>query len=358
MVRPSRRAPHRPAGLAPGTLVLPESGPAISIRALRFGPDQLEEHDGVSLDDARALLDGSLLTWIDITGFGDPEQWRALGDLFGLHPLVVEDIAHLGQRPKIEEFGDDLLIFARMTAETMSDGPLALEQLCLLVRDGLVVTFQERHGDAFDPVRKRIRGGGPRLRSRGADYLAYALLDAVVDRFGLLIDDYERALEDFETALLEAPTEIDLEQLYRMRRDLIALRRSAMPMRETLQRLMREDDALVTAETRLFVRDCHDHAVRAIEQIDAGRDLANSLMEVHLSTLGHRTNEAMRTLTVIATLFIPLSFLAGLYGMNFDPSSPWNMPELRWRYGYPFALGLMLATTVGLVLYLRRKGWF
>ncbi len=358
--KPRGRDLRRPAGLAPGTLVGTENAADVEIRVMAYGPDHLHEHDPVLPEDLPALLGRSPVTWVDIVGLGNAERLRWIGDLFALHALALEDINNMNQRPKAEAYGDDLLLFFRMTEETAQlDHGLVSEQIGLLLRPGLVVTFQEHPEDPFEPVRKRLRTGLGRLRGWGADYLTYTLLDAVVDRYVLLLDDYEQSVEDIEDRLLEAPSDHELETLHLIRRDLIALRRIALPLREVLLSILREtaEFSQFTADTLLFLRDCQDHAERAVEQIDATRELATSLMEVYLSTVSHRTNEAMKTLTVIATLFIPLSFIAGLYGMNFDTSSPWNMPELSWQYGYPAMLLFMAVVVVILLGYLKRKGF-
>lgn len=354
-----RRRQRLEAGLAPGTLVPPTDASAVEIRVLRYGPDSHTLHSSVDLDELPKLLGRSPVTWVDVTGVGDIQALTRLGELFGIHPLALEDITQVGQRPKVEAYDEDLLVFARMTGENAQlERRLESEQLCLLLRRGLVLTFQERQGDGFDPVRHRIESHKARICSSGADYLAYALLDAVVDRYVLLLDDYESLVEDAEEELLIRSTDDDLERLHRIRRDLIGLRRSAAPMREVLNHILR-DTAGVSAfseETLIFLRDCQDHAIRAVDQIDSTRELVNSLVDLYLSATSHRTNEAMKTLTVIATLFIPLSFFTGLYGMNFDTTSPWNMPELGWRFGYPMALASMAAVFIGLVAYLRRRG--
>lgn len=358
--RPKPQRTRRPAGLAPGTLVALDDAADLEIRVMAYGPGHLEEHHPLPPEDLPSALGRSAVTWVDIIGYGNTDRLRWLGELFKLHPLALEDINNIDQRPKAEAYGNDLLLFFRMTEEcAQQDYGLPSEQVGLLLRPGLVVTFQERPGDAFEPVRKRLRTGLGRLRGWGADYLAYTLLDAVVDRYVLLLDDYEQRVEHIEDRLLEAPSDHELETLHLIRRDLIALRRIASPLREVLLSMLRDtsESSHFTADTLLFLRDCEDHAERAVEQIDSTRELATSLMEVYLSTVSHRTNEAMKTLTVIATVFIPLSFIAGLYGMNFDTSSRWNMPELSWQYGYPSMLLFMGIVVIFLLAYLKRKGF-
>lgn len=354
-------------GLAPGTLLIEPDAHALHIRVMRYGQDELHELEvdgveGLERELARPAGKGFPVTWVDVTGHGDVASLTRLGELLELHPLALEDIVNSYQRPKTDTYGDDIFLIARMIDEaTPIEVRLDTEQLCILLRKGLVASFQERPGDCFETVRQRVRSGNPRIRSSGADYLAYAILDALVDRYLVLADRYREILERLEDDLLDPRREepFSLDRLYHLRRDLIHLGRAAAPLREVLMALLRMDDReLPTQETRLFLRDCYDHALRVVDWIDAHRDFAASLMEVHLSMIGNRTNEAMKVLTIISTIFIPLSFLAGIYGMNFDPdSSPYNMPELRWRYGYPAALAVM-AVAAGLLLWLfRRKRW-
>ena len=355
-----RRPPKRPSGMVPGTLVVDPGADASSLRCFLRRDSVFEETEIASTTELEATLRDCELAWVDVTGLADTDLLRQLAALLGLHPLVLEDIGNVRQRPKVEGYGEDLLLFARMTDETRPiEDPLLTEQLVLLVRPGLVVTFQERRGDSFEPVRNRLRSGSLRLRTSGSDYLAYALLDAVVDRYLSVADDFEETIEILEDEILTSPSDLHLEHLHQLRRDLLTLRRATAPLREVLSTLVRETEppGLFRAETQLFLRDCLDHAIRAVEQIDGSREMLNGLLELRLSTLSHHTNEAMRTLTVIATIFIPLSFLAGLYGMNFDTSSPWNMPELAWRYGYPALLGAMVLVVALLLWFLRRRTW-
>ncbi|MEO1088714.1 MAG: magnesium/cobalt transporter CorA [Acidobacteriota bacterium] len=248
----------------------------------------------------------------------------------------------------------------RMFARSDPSSGFESEQLSLLVRSGMVITFQERPGDCFQRVRERLEAPtSRRLRTSGADYLAYALLDAVVDGYQPVMDSFEDRLEVIEDRLLEDPQETDLQVLHTLRRELIAVRRQLAPVREVVSGLMRGTEAAETLseETRLFLRDCYDHVIRTLDQVDSFRELCASLMDLYISTVSNRTNDVMKVLTMIATVFIPLSFLVGLYGMNFDTSSPWNMPELQARYGYPILVGTMLLVAGGLVGYFKKKGW-
>lgn len=366
--RKKRRPRPASIGLPPGTLVLDAEAYELQIRLMRYDDQHLEEIEVLGLDGleqelARVPPGGTGVLWVDVTGHGDVERLTRLGKLLGLHPLALEDVVNSYQRPKVDTFEGGLFIVARMIDEgTPVELRLETEQLGIWLRPGLVATFQERPGDCFGPVRQRLRGGNPRFRTQGADYLTYAILDAVVDRYMVLADRYREALEGFEDRLLGTGTDVEpfsLDRLYHLRRDLVHLGRSAAPLRDVLMALLRtEDRTLIRPETILYLRDCYDHALRVVDWIESHRDFAASLMEVHLSMLGNRTNEAMKVLTIISTIFIPLSFVAGVYGMNFDPdASPYNMPELRAFYGYPIALASMLVVAVALLWYVRRKRW-
>lgn len=352
-------------GLAPGTLLVDPDAGDLHIQVLRYGPDRLEELAVESTAQLEALLrskEGKTfpMYWIDITGHGSVDQLTELGRILRLHPLALEDIVNSYQRPKVESFDDDFFIIARMIDESATlETRLESEQLGMLVRPGLVATFQERPGDCFGPVRKRLRAGHVRIRGNGADYLAYAILDSLVDRYLVLADHYREVLEDLEDQLLAQEGAPVIDRLYHVRRDLIHLGRAASPMRDVLMGLLRTDDPTrIKPETELFLRDCYDHALRVVDWIDSHRDFAASLMEVHLSLVGNRTNEAMKVLTIISTIFIPLSFIAGVYGMNFNHEiSPYNMPELNWRFGYPIVLGAMALIAAGIYWYIRKKRW-
>jgi magnesium transporter len=240
-----------------------------------------------------------------------------------------------------------------------SDTVLETEQFSLFLGEGFVLTIQERPGDGFGPLRERIRSGKGRIRQCGADYLAYALLDSLVDSYFPLLESFGQHLEDLELALLSGKADKPDSQLHDLGHIMITLRRYLVPLREALMGMQREESSVFQPETRLFLRDCLDHTRQAIDLVEAYRDMTSNLLNLHLSLLSQKMNEVMKTLTIIATIFIPLSFVAGLYGMNFDPAaSKWNMPELSWAFGYPAVIGIMLSVGVGMVLWMRKKGWF
>jgi magnesium transporter len=280
---------------------------------------------------------------------------REIGQRFGLHPLTLADIVHADQRPKVEVYDEHLFLVLRMPH--LDDG-IWTEQLSLIVGRDFVLTLQEREGDCFDPVRARLRQDKSRMRTFGADYLAYALLDALIDSHFPVLERFGEALDALESAVVEQPAPELVPRIHDLKRDLLELRRALWPMREVMSHLLRDETAFISAATRVYLRDCADHVFQLMDMLEIDREVASGLLDLHMSSVSLRTNEIMKVLTIIATVFIPLGFVAGLYGMNFKPEvSPFNMPELSWYFGYPYALGLMLAIAGGLLGYFWRKGW-
>ncbi len=334
----------------------PPGEPAPVIRVISYDADRFDVRSVEHVSDLQSFRKaGARVVWINIDGLGDSETFTKLGELFGLHPLALEDVVNLHQRPKLEGYGDVDFIVVRMPSLIPH---LDLEQVSMFVGEGFLITIQEKPGDCLDGLRDRIRNNKGRVRRYGSAYLAYAVLDSIVETFYPVVESYTDRLEELESRVLARATENVVSEIHSIRHDLRLLRRAVSPMREVLSALARADGADPRDDTHVFLRDCHDHTVQLLEAVDMNRELASSLMELHLSNMSMRMNEVMKVLTIIATIFIPLGFIAGLYGMNFDASiSPWNMPELHWRYGYPLALGLMGATAAGLVLFFRSKGW-
>jgi len=310
-------------------------------------------------DDVGALkrvVGSRTVTWINVNGLADIALIEAIGKLFNLHQLALEDVINVHQRPKVEEYDEQLFIVTRMLPEPTSK---ETEQVSMFLGKGYVVTFQERPGDVFEPVRQRLRRDGGQIRKLGADYLVYALLDAVIDGYFPVLERRGEEVEHLEDLVVSKPREALLSVIHETKRDLLDLRRAVWPQREMLSALMRQDGGFIEERTKVYLRDCYDHVVQLIDIIETYREICSGLVETYLSSLSNRMNEIMKVLTIMATVFIPLSFIAGLYGMNFDPkASPWNMPELGWKYGYPFALGLMIAVAAGLLWSFWWRGWF
>jgi magnesium transporter len=343
-------------GLPPGSITAVPGVPPAVIRVISYDADHVEERSIEQVSDLRSVRDRSAgVSWINIDGLGDPDALSELGKLFDLHLLALEDVVNVHQRPKFEDYGNTDFIVLRMPSLSPQ---LDLEQVSMFVRDRFVITMQERPGDCFDSLRDRIRNGKGRIRQRGGAYLAYSVLDAVVETFYPVVESYTDQLEEIESRVLANQTENVVAEVHAVRHDLRVLRRAVGPTREVLSAMARADAGDSDGDTHVFLRDCHDHTVQLMEALDTNRELASSLMDMHLSNVSMRMNEVMKVLTIIATIFMPLGFIAGLYGMNFDGDlSRWNMPELRWRYGYLFALGAMGLTAIGLVLFFRSKGW-
>ncbi|RMF85358.1 MAG: magnesium and cobalt transport protein CorA, partial [Nitrospirae bacterium] len=320
-----------------------------------YGPEGAEQRELGSLAELPEPGGGRVL-WLDVRR-PSPEIVAGVRDRTGIHPLIAEDILNVGQRPKVEE-GDGWIMVVGQVFHRAAGGGLEPEQVSLLLAPGLLVSFQEREGDPFDPVRRRIEAGAGRIRAAGADYLLYALFDTMVDHLFPLLEELGEQLEMLEDRLLDNPVREELATLHALRRDLILLRRAVWPLREAASQLARSDHPLIGDATRYYLRDVVDHTVHALDVVESFRDVLTGLYDLYLSSVSNRLNEVMKVLTVIATIFIPLTFIAGVYGMNFNPAaSPWNMPELNWRYGYPFSLALMAAVALALAVYFRRRRW-
>ncbi len=353
-----KRPGFRP-GSAPGILApAPEGGGSVKITLIDYGPDHLEERTLDRIEEAFAYKERDSVTWINVEGLSDVELIARLGERFGFHKLALEDVVNCGQRPKVEPYDDhEFLILRSVQIEHETD--LIGEQISLFLGRGYVVTFQEIPGDSWEAVRERIRLGRGLIRKRGSDYLAYALIDALIDEFFPVLERYGEEVEKLENELIGRPSPGLLNQIHKIKRDLLMLRRAAWPERDLLNAILRDGSELITAETRVFLRDCYDHVVQAIDVIETYRELAGGMLDVYLSSASNRMNEIMKVLTILSSIFIPLSFIAGVYGMNFDSTvSRFNMPELHWVMGYPFALGLMAAVALALILFFKKKGWF
>ena len=319
-----------------------------------FDRKSIQEQDEPEPARLTQLRDSPSVVWVDVVGLGTESVLRQVAETFGLHALALEDVVNGHQRPKVEEYGDQMFVVLRLPHAR--DG-LWVEQIGLFVGRGFVVTFQEKQDDCFDGVRGRLRNAIGRIRASGADYLAYALIDSVVDHYFPIIEHYSEALDELEDRILGGATRDTLGHLLTIKRELMTLRREIWPLRDAVRLLLGEQSEVFGADMHPYLRDCYDHLVRAVDLLDAQREIDSNLVSVHLSMVSQRMNEVMKVLTIIATIFIPLTFVAGIYGMNFDTASPYNMPELGWRVGYPFALGLMAALAGVLLFFFWRKGW-
>jgi magnesium transporter len=290
------------------------------------------------------------VTWIDVDGLHNADLIGAVGKIFGIHPLLIEDILHTDQRPKVEQYPD--YIFIVMQLLHWVDNQVEFEQLSLILGDSFVLTFQETNEDPFGPIRQRLQDPPGRLRRSGADYLAYSLLDVVVDNYFLILEELGEKIEALENRLVRDPSEDLLEPIYRLKREMLHLRRSVWPLREVVAGLQRGESSHFEESTLVYLRDVYDHIIQVIDTVETYRDIASSLIDIYLTGVSNRMNEVMKVLTVISTIFIPLTFITGLYGMNFA-----YMPELGWRWGYPVVWGIIVLISVVMLIYFRRRDW-
>lgn len=352
------RINYKPAGTPPATLLVREGAKTqAEISLIQYDAESILESNFDTIEELFAKLDPQKVNWINIDGLGDIALLRKLSERFHIHPLALEDVLNTAQRPKVEHFTNHFFIVSEMIYFDETE-KLAFEQVSLFLGDYFVITLQEECGhDVFDHVRARLRAGRGYARKMRADYLAYALLDASVDQIFPVLEVVGDSIESVEEELLDKPTRASLKKLYEAKRLLLHLRRAAWPHREIFNTLIRDDSGLIGKETQVFLRDCYDHITQIIDIIESYRDLTAGLMDLYLSSLGFRTNEIMRVLTVVSVLFIPLTFIAGVYGMNFNTDHKWNMPELNWPFGYVWFWGLCLCTVGGMLLFFKRKKW-
>jgi magnesium transporter len=350
---------HEPGAL-PGTLTIEDDAPPPVITLIDYCEASATRIPINEPEEAIPYLDAESISWVDVKGLGSEDILKRLGDIFNLHPLVLEDIVNVPQRPKVEEYGDQLLLITRMVMLKDSGRGFFTEQVSFILGKNYLLTVQEEpEYDSFGPVRERIRLGKGNIRSRGADYLAYCLLDSIVDGFFPVLETYGEELEELEDEVVAKPVRTTLEKIHTIKRELLNLRRSIWPMRDAISALIRDGEDLLQDEARMYLRDCYDHAVQVLDMVETYREVASSLMDVYVSSVGNRMNELMKQLTLISSIFIPLTFIVGVYGMNFNPdASPWNMPELNWYWGYPLCWAVMLLTSAGLLFYFWKRGWF
>lgn len=345
-----------PPGSAPGTIVAPPDAREPVITTFAYGQSAFVEGTIESLDQIEELLSSWPVTWINVTGLGNVKRLKEIGKILNIHLLSLEDVVNQHQRPKVEDYDSNLFVVMKMLE--VRDEVLCSEQLSLFIGDRFVVTFQADEGDCLEHIRERIRKGKNRIRSTGPDYLGYAILDAVVDAYFPVLEEYGERLEQLEDKILDSPGKGLVAELHQIKRDLLILRRNIWPMREALNSLIRDSYPVITEDTRVYLRDCYDHAVRIIDLIENFRQIAADLMDVYLSMASNKMNEVMKVLTVISTIFIPPTFVAGVYGMNFNTAvSPWNMPELNSQFGYPMCLLIMTLITTCVILFLFSRGW-
>jgi len=344
-----------PPGSVPGTLAVDPEAAKPKISVIAYGPHELIEKPDLHVAEISEWLGKYPVLWVNVDGLGDADVFVKLSEMFNLHALALEDVLHINHRPKLDQYDDQLFIITRMAQ--LADR-FEYEQISLFVGSNYVLTFQERPGDCLDPIRERLRNKRGLFKTFGADYLAYTIVDAVIDGYFPVLEELGERLETLEQEILDRPTSETIQTVQATKHDMLALRRSIWPQREFLSALVRDPPPSFSERTQTYMRDAYDHAVRIMDLVDTYREISSGLTDLYMSSISNRMNDVMKVLTVIATIFIPLTFIAGIYGMNFNSEvSPFNLPELNWYWGYPLALLVMAVIAAALVLFFKRKGW-
>jgi magnesium transporter len=354
------RSAAQKLGAAPGTpIYIGEARTEpVHVSVIDYDAEGIRTVEANSTSELHQYRDPSTVTWINLDGVHQVDQVQALCRAFGVHPLWVEDIVHTKTRPKADQIDDQVLVIARMLRprDEEADSPdhdlvTEIEQVAMVMGDGWVLTFQERPGDAWEPVRQRIQSGNGRVRRMRSDYLLYALLDALVDHYFLALEGVEARVDTFEAIALDPDKRVSLQDVFELKGELAEVRRAVWPMRETVNGLLRSDGPM-RSEIQPFVRDLYDHVVQVMDIVETSRERIVGVYELHIAIAGHRLNDIMKILTIVSTIFIPMTFVAGVYGMNFD-----HMPELHWAWGYPFAWVLMLGSGLGGAVFMITRKW-
>lgn len=347
-------------GSLPGTLNIPEDAEPTELVLISYTADGAVRKILQAPDECLPYLDEERVCWLDVRGLGTETILRQVGSVFRLHPLLLEDVVNVPQRPKLDFYEDHLLMIVHMIKPHPKGHGFTAEQVGFVLRHHVLLTLQEESmWDCFDPVRDRLQRSLGLLRQRGAGYLVYTLLDAIVDGYFPVLEDYGEYIEALEDEVVMCPTRKTLEKVHDLRRELLMLRRYIWPQRNVINSLIRDGSEFLTQENRIYLQDVYDHIIQILDILETYREVASSLMDVYLSSVSNRMNDVMKLLTVISTIFIPLTFIAGVYGMNFSPeASPYNMPALNWYWGYPVCLGVMGAIAIALVIFFWKQGWF
>ncbi len=342
-------------GLAPGTLVHvgEKKAEKTVIKAWLYNSEKLIEKELQTVDECQELKgQPGMNLWINVDGLDQIGIIEKLGGYFGVHPLTLEDVLNTGQRPKMEDYESYIYAVLKMMLLDEEREEILIDQVSIIFGTNYILSFQEREGDAFNPIRDRLKNSASRLRKNGVDLLAYSLIDAVVDNYFLILEHFGEEIEDLEEQLIVDPMPETLKAIQKYKRDMITLRRSVWPLRELINSLQRTESQLIKESTQIYLRDVYDHTIQVIDSIEAFRDILSSMVDVYLSSLSHRMNDIMKVLTIIATIFIPLTFIAGVYGMNFE-----YMPELKWRWGYPAVMFAMTILGISMFLYFKKRRW-
>lgn len=341
-------------GLAPGHLIFLGDAKSedVCIQLMDYSANQLNVKEVKDIKDLETCLSQETVSWIDISGLHDTHIIEETGKIFNIHSLTLEDILNTDQRPKVDFYDEYIYLVVKMLSYNEKENGIEYEQVSFILGKSYVISFQENKGDIFDPVRVRITSGKGRIRSSGADYLLYSLLDVIVDNYFLIMEKFGETIELYEEKLAERPDAKWLNEVYHLKREILFLRRSVWPIREVVTKLERDENPLLNEKTVIYLRDVYDHSIQVIESIEIYRDMLSGLLDLYLSSVSNRMNEVMKILTIIATIFIPLTFVVGIYGMNFE-----NMPELKWKYGYYIIMAFMLVLGAGMFIAFKRRKW-
>jgi magnesium transporter len=342
-------------GLRPGALVHigEKKIEKPRIRIIDYNPEQLEEVEVETIEECFPYADNKNATWVNIDGLHDIHLIEKIGNHFNLHPLLLEDILNTEKRPEIEDYGDFIFMVVKMLYYDDVKGTVMSEQLSIVLGKNVVISFQERVGDVFNPIRERIRNSKGRIRNGGTDYLAYALIDTIVDNYFIILEKFSDRLETLEEELIGKFSQMTLKEIHAMKREMVMLRKSVWPLRELVNGMERSESRLINKSTVMFIKDLYDHTVQVIDTIETLREMLSGMLDIYLSNTSNKMNEVMKVLTIMASIFIPLTFIAGIYGMNFE-----GMPELHASWGYPVTLALMLIIAISMVFYFKRRKWF
>ncbi|MEJ2535726.1 MAG: magnesium/cobalt transporter CorA [Calditrichia bacterium] len=348
------RKRSKKTGLPPGSMVHvgEKKVEQVKLSVIDYDQDNIKKRDLKNVEEAFPFKDTPTVSWLNLTGLHDIEILEKIGTRYNIHPLILEDILNTDQRPKVEITDNYIFIVLKMLSYDPEKHEINAEQVSLIMGENYVITFQEREGDVFNPLRERIENGKGRIRKSGPDYLTYAIIDIIIDNYFLVLELIGEQIEYLEGNVLENPDHTLVQRIQRMKRELIFLRKSTWPLREVISGITRDETSLITEATHPYLRDLYDHTVQVIDTVETFRDMVSGILDIYLSSVSNRMNEVMKVLTIIATIFIPLTFLAGIYGMNFE-----YMPELKWHWSYPVLWLVMIGIFIGMLFYFRRKKW-
>ncbi len=341
-------------GASPGTLIADPNASQTSLELISYNKNSVSANENCTLNDIKEEIKNNNSIWINIYGLSNVGLIKEIGELFGLHLLALEDVVNHHQRPKADIYNDHILL---TTVLVKNNDINQSQQLSIVLGKNYVITFHESKDEYFQPILKRLNSNTGKFNTEGSSYLAYAIIDLVIDNYFPMLENYGEQLEEFEENIINSSQPENMERLHYMKHNLLAIRRILWPQREMLSLLIREDSAFFNDNTKLYLRDCYDHIIQLMDIVETYREIASGLVDIYLSSISNHMNEVMKVLTIIATIFIPLTFIAGVYGMNFDRAFPLNMPELSWEYGYIYSLGIMFVVAVILIYLFCRKGW-